>query len=150
MAINIVSNDSACPILDSLTKAVHHRCGAKTNLNKLVGRLSIYGPLSSNNYSGDTLMDFIGRVNTCEKTIMYGGAELGTNQFFEKVLNLLNKCPQTHQYVLQINREYSKHRKHNFGKVFQAKVIEYFTNHLKGADADFSMLLQNQCASVGI
>ena len=44
--------------------------------------------------------------------------------------------------MLEINQKYSKHRAHNFGKVFQPKVVEYFTNHLKGADADFYMLLQ--------
>ena len=44
--------------------------------------------------------------------------------------------------MLKINGKYSKHGKHNFGKVFQTKVAQYFTDQLKGADADFDMPLQ--------
>jgi len=44
--------------------------------------------------------------------------------------------------MLEINQKYSTHREHNFGKVFQAKVVEFFTNHFRRADADFYMLLQ--------
>ena len=139
MAVNLIREDSAWSILDGLTRTILPRCGAKTNLIKLVEKLSIYGP--ARNYKGDTLLDFIERANTCEETIEYGGAELGTNQFFEKVLDILNGCPQTQQYMLKINGKYSKHRKHNFGTVFQTKVVQYFTDQLKRVDADFDMPL---------
>ena len=66
----------------------------------MVEKLAIHGPSNSNNHSGDTLMDFIERANNCEETIEYGGAALGTNQFFEKILDILNACPQTQQYML--------------------------------------------------
>ena len=71
MAINLIREDSAWPILDGLTRAILPRCGAKTNLIRLVEKLSNYGP--SRNYNGDTLMDFIERANICEETIEYGG-----------------------------------------------------------------------------
>ena len=44
MAINIVSDDSAWAILDSLTRAILPRCGAKTRLIRMVENLYIYGP----------------------------------------------------------------------------------------------------------
>ena len=87
-------------------------------------------------------MDFIRRVNICEKTITYGGAQLGTNHLFGKVLTLFNACPETHQYMQPINREYNKHRKLNFDKEFQTKVTEYFTDHFKEAEVNFNMPLQ--------
>ena len=60
--------------------------------------------------------------NTCEETIEYGGAELATSQFFDKVLEVFNRCPETKTHVLKINSKYAKHRKLNFDKTFQTKV----------------------------
>ena len=44
--------------------------------------------------------------------------------------------------MLSINQEYGKHIKHNFGKEFQTKVTEYFTDHFKAVKADFNMPLR--------
>ena len=44
MAISIVREDSAWPILDALARAILPRCGAKTKLIKMVEKLAIHGP----------------------------------------------------------------------------------------------------------
>jgi len=109
MVIDLLREDSGWHILDGLTRAILPRSGARTNLVTEVESLAIYG--QSKRYKGDTMMDVINRANRCEETIQYCGAKLGKNQFFEKVLKLLNACPETNKYMLKINSKYTKHHK---------------------------------------
>ena len=139
LAVDILgSTKDGFEILDAAFREIFPKLGADVDLTIYVTNLSIF--------QGDTLMNYIRRVQRAEEITTIGGTNLAPNQLFERCSLLLNSCQEITPWMVTINHEWNQHRLDHFGKVFKKKVAEYLMNRFRAAKANLEVTLVSRLA----